>query len=48
MDLILIFVVFISIAFPVYLFLMRFSVSREERRKQRHFNGAIKHPGRYL
>ena len=36
--------VFFAVAFPVYLFLMRFSVSR----KQAHFDGALKHPGRHL
>jgi heme/copper-type cytochrome/quinol oxidase subunit 2 len=40
--------VFFAVAFPVYLFLMRFSVSREERRKQAHFDGALKHSGRHL
>jgi Flp pilus assembly protein TadB len=40
--------VFFAVAFPVYLFLMRFLVSREERRKQAHFDGALKHSGRHL
>lgn len=44
----LIIVVFFAVIFPVYGFLMRFSVSREERRKQEHFDDAIKHPGRHL
>ena len=48
MQILLIMVVFFAVAFPVYLFLMRFSVSREERRKQAHFDEALKHPGRYL
>jgi heme/copper-type cytochrome/quinol oxidase subunit 2 len=47
-TLLVIAVIFFVIAFPVYGFLMRFSVSREERRKQAHFDGALKHPGRHL
>jgi heme/copper-type cytochrome/quinol oxidase subunit 2 len=47
-TLLIIAVIFFVIAFPVYGFLMRFSVSREDRRKQKHFDGAIKHTGRYL